>query len=640
MIADEHVSPERLRELLIELEESQQRERELRVQSDALLAGVRALAEASSPAELFSRVLESLREVLAFEHAFVLRGPPGGELVVTSSTTPLFLGTRWELGKSFARILSAGRVAIHVDTSLVAEWTRQPAAVREAVGSSLCIPLRGTTEIALLVCTKRAAKGFVPSHEQVARRFQPLATQALRDAERVAQIERTNRDMRLVLDSVDQGLLMLDREARIIGAPSGVFHAWFGGVASGTRFADVAGRLRPVFAEEFDLAWDQLVTDIFPRELALEVMPSRLATPERTLALQYRPIGEGDDWSKLLVVVTDVTSALAREVAEERRRELASLVTRAVSDREGVLAFWEDARSIVRALTSGEVAERVVQLRLLHTLKGNALSMGLESVGRIAHELEERAREEHLDVDAFVGLVRRVGEIDVDIAAFTSASPSGIAITAEEHAWLVRELGHIPACGHLASAVARWNEDRVELTLVRLADQARSVAERTEDRELEVVLSAGDARADARRFQPVYSALAHAIRNAVAHGIEPRSERVAQGKPAAGRITLRATRGDETFSLTIQDDGRGIDWEAVRARASERGLPCESASDLTAALFADGLSTSATVSDVAGRGVGLSALRVAVSALGGDIVVESSRGVGTSLTCVLPLEGR
>lgn len=641
MSVDERVSAERLRELLIELEESQQRERELRAQSDALLAGVRALAEASSPAELFTRILESLRDALAFDDAFVLRGTSGSDLVVTSSTAPVFLGTRWELGKSFARILSAGRVAIHVDTSLVAEWIRQPPTVREAAGSSLCIPLRGSSEVALLVCTKRVTKGFVPSHEQVARRFQPLATQALRDAERVAQIERANRDMRLVLDSVDQGLLMLDREARIVAQPSGAFHAWFGEVEAGATFGAVAGRLRSSFAEEFDLAWDQLVSDILPREVALQVMPSRLvacvAGGERTLALQYRPIGDGDDWSKLLVVVTDVTGALAREIAEERRRELASIVTRAVRDRDGVVAFWDDARATVRALSSGEITDPVVQLRLLHTLKGNALTMGLESIGRIAHELEEDARDRFLTLEAFEALTQRVEAIDVDIAAFMSAAPSGIAITADEHAWLLRELGHVPVTAHLVPTVTRWNEERVEATLARLADQARSVAERTGDRSIEVVVAHDDARADARRFQPVYAALTHAIRNAVGHGIEPAAERVAIGKTPFGRITLSATRTDVALTLTIRDDGRGIDWDAVRASASSRGMPCATSAELSDALFADGLTTSASLSDVSGRGVGLSALRAEVVALGGDVVVDSIRGSGTSLTCVLPL---
>ena len=81
----------------------------------------------------------------------------------------------------------------------------------------------------------------------------------------------------------------------------------------------------------------------------------------------------------------------------------------------------------------------------------------------------------------------------------------------------------------------------------------------------------------------------------------------------------------------------GVDWVAVAARAQAQGLPCTTADDLRAALCADGVSTAETVSTVAGRGVGLGALRAACVDLGGRLEIDSRRGAGTTVRCVVPV---
>lgn len=198
---DDNDSTERLREVLLDLEQAQRRDRALRMESDALLSGLRALSEANTPEDLFLRILEALREPLAFEAAFVLRPNPSLQgLACTAATDPRFLGSAWTMGRAFTRVLHAGRVVVHLDTSNISEWCEQPDAVRRDVGSAVCIPLLGSSETALLVCTRKETRAFQPTHERLAKRFQPLATQALRDVERVAQVERTNEEMRFVLE--------------------------------------------------------------------------------------------------------------------------------------------------------------------------------------------------------------------------------------------------------------------------------------------------------------------------------------------------------------------------------------------------------------------------------------------------------
>jgi len=639
-MSSDPIPAERLRELLLDLEQAERRERELRVQSEALLAGVRSLAEATTPEELFDGMLRSLREPLGFDDAFVLR--PSREPSVSrvaAATAPALVGRAWRIGKTFSRALQSGRVAVHLDTGVIDEWATQDAAFREGVGSALCVPLRGSSEVAVLVCTKREARAFQPAQEEMARRFQPLATQALREAERVAQVDRANRDMRLVLDAVDQGLLTLDREGRVIGETSGMVRAWFGEVSPGDTFASVVARLSPATGEELALSWLQVVDDVLPLAVALDVLPSRIEAVDRTLVMTFRPVGSEGAWTRLLVVVSDVTAALERERTEEARRELAAVMVRMVRDRAGFVALYEDTRETVAALAGGTAGDTTAQLRRLHTLKGNASISGLTTLARIAHTLEGRLREGDAGDAPYAPLVARWEALERELSPLLPAASSGIAITREEHAWLVTALRESGAPPSLSAAVVGWKYEAVGTVLERLAEQARGLADRLDKEGIEVRTLHDHLRLDGATYRPLFSALVHAVRNAIDHGIEPLAERVAAGKKGPGKVLLRASRAAERLEILVEDDGRGIDWGAVAERAARFGLPSATAADLHAALFADGVSTRDVAAEISGRGVGLAALRAAALALGGDAHVESSPGEGTRVRCVVPLAG-
>ncbi|MGQ0703022.1 MAG: chemotaxis protein CheA [Gemmatimonadales bacterium] len=135
--------------------------------------------------------------------------------------------------------------------------------------------------------------------------------------------------------------------------------------------------------------------------------------------------------------------------------------------------------------------------------------------------------------------------------------------------------------------------------------------------------------------------LTHLIRNAVDHGIETPVERVEAGKPREGTVRVRAERTPEAIILTVADDGRGIDRAAVLRRAVELGLllpeaPLPSAADLLRLLAQPGFTTSASVTRVSGRGVGLDAVLDRVRALGGRIELKTTPGRGATVLLRLP----
>jgi two-component system chemotaxis sensor kinase CheA len=130
--------------------------------------------------------------------------------------------------------------------------------------------------------------------------------------------------------------------------------------------------------------------------------------------------------------------------------------------------------------------------------------------------------------------------------------------------------------------------------------------------------------------------LLHLIRNSVAHGIESPEERLRRGKPEMGSIRVEARRVHDAIEIAVVDDGAGVDVDAVRARAVAAGLlSADLAEDLPPSevarlAFQHGLSTATTVSELAGRGVGLDAVRATVEAMGGEVDLISEAGRGTT----------
>jgi two-component system chemotaxis sensor kinase CheA len=180
----------------------------------------------------------------------------------------------------------------------------------------------------------------------------------------------------------------------------------------------------------------------------------------------------------------------------------------------------------------------------------------------------------------------------------------------------------------------------VDGLLTALARTARDTA-RASSKEVTFEGSGGDIRLDADVVGIIQGALVQIIRNAVAHGIEPESERLFAGKPAAGRVAVNVRRRGPMIVFECGDDGRGIDLAAVRRVAVERGLLGATANELSAealvqVLLRGGVSTSAKVTDVAGRGVGLDVVREAMERIGGDVAVRIDPGRGTSFELVIP----
>lgn len=153
----------------------------------------------------------------------------------------------------------------------------------------------------------------------------------------------------------------------------------------------------------------------------------------------------------------------------------------------------------------------------------------------------------------------------------------------------------------------------------------------------------GSTKVDRDILERLEAPLTHLLRNAIDHGLETPEQRIATGKPAEGSLTLEARHRAGMLSITVTDDGSGIDPEVIKRKVVEKGLGTAemaaslSRSELMDFLFLPGFSTSASVTEISGRGVGLDVVHTMVQEVGGSVRGDSTSGQGTRFHLQLPL---
>jgi two-component system chemotaxis sensor kinase CheA len=171
---------------------------------------------------------------------------------------------------------------------------------------------------------------------------------------------------------------------------------------------------------------------------------------------------------------------------------------------------------------------------------------------------------------------------------------------------------------------------------------AREIA-RELGKSVEVELGGAELELDRSILDRLNDPLVHLVRNAVDHGLEIPATRKELGKPPDGRLEITARREKDSIRISVADDGRGIDLEAVRERAVSNGLlHADLAEDLppqqiALLVFRPGLSTSEEVSGYSGRGVGMDAVKTTIESLGGQVELDSRPGLGTTTSLVVPV---
>lgn len=455
--------------------------------------------------------------------------------------------------------------------------------------------------------------------------------------ERTRAVAERERDLRRILDHVPVAVLTLDAEGRVGPVWSLTAECLLGTPDANTPFATHLSAVDPSFARRFSLGWEQVSAGVLPVELALDQLPKQLRVGQHHFRTCVVPIdGEGDQ-ARYLVLMEETTAALQRRSEEEANLEFAASLARYLRDRGAFEAFLAEAADLAACIAASTVVDARLR-HALHTLKGNALMMGLEPLAHDCHLLESliAATGDVPTADARSKLSERVERLSAVYGARAEARDGRADIRREDLDALVQAVARGEPHAQLFQRATDLLNEPAAIRLDRLVEHTASLAKRLGRPPPACSVVGGAVRVDRGRYDRFWSALGHVARNALTHGIEVPAERARKRKPERGSIVFTARATESELVIEIADDGRGIDWEAVRAKAHNLGLPSATQRDLTAALFADGLSTAAATDEFAGRGVGLGAVLAAVQDLGGGVDVESGATAGTCFQFRLP----
>ena len=162
------------------------------------------------------------------------------------------------------------------------------------------------------------------------------------------------------------------------------------------------------------------------------------------------------------------------------------------------------------------------------------------------------------------------------------------------------------------------------------------------DKDAELVLVGEDTEVDKSIVDNINDPIMHVVRNSMDHGLEDKQTRIANGKPAKGTITLTAQNTGGEILISIEDDGQGINREAVLAKAKRQGMLKKSEKEYSNRevynfLLMPGFSTNEVVTEYSGRGVGMDVVKKNVEKVGGDVTISSEPGKGTKVLFKIPL---
>ncbi len=273
----------------------------------------------------------------------------------------------------------------------------------------------------------------------------------------------------------------------------------------------------------------------------------------------------------------------------------------------------------------------------LARLRGQLRELELQSESRIAAQAQPSASVfDPLEFDRYTRLQELTRMTSESLADLTSLQRSLARQSDAAAAVLSQQTRHARL---LQSDLRRASMQAFSSTELRMRHLVRQAASEA-GREVRFEMEGGQVEIDRAQLDRLNGALQHLIRNAVVHGIEPPEQRERLGKPRAGVVRMALSQQGSELRLQISDDGRGLDVARIRERAAALGVLDSAAivddAQLAELIFAPGLSTADEVTGLAGRGIGMDAVKAAVMQMGGALKVDSLPGAGTCITLALP----
>jgi PAS domain S-box-containing protein len=519
--------------------------------------------------------------------------------------------------------------------------------------------------------TRRLEKGQLDSRVDIHSRDEigqlAHAFNAMGDAiaDREQRLEAARKNLRDLFDHMRQAIFAFGRDGKIAGEVSKQATRLFG--HERLEGMHVVKLLYPEATEhdvdaqafaEWTRAAFRVREDEWNEFAALA--PSEVLVPRKDadpipLELEFRPLAKRGKVNRVMMLATDVSEqrSLERQVQsreEDHARQMAAMRRLLAGGPQVFVAFVEGARQriarcleiigpTVRTLPSAEIDEL---FRHVHTIKGEAKALDMRELetesAKLEEELDElraRARGEGFATTGSVhqallaNFARATDALDRGCDVFVAASPTGRAALDQMTVQRTDVLELSALVGDrqdaLGQVTARLASRPLGESTANLLDLVPTWADR-EGKQARLTVEGREVRVPPSLARVLGGVLTHLIRNAIVHGIEPPDVRATAGKPSGGIIRVVGAEGQLGPVVTVEDDGQGMDMALITERAALLGPDAARALPAQELAFLPGLSTARRPGELAGRGVGLYAVRAELASVGYGVEVFSRRG--------------
>ncbi len=494
--------------------------------------------------------------------------------------------------------------------------------------------------------------------------FYVTAVLIQRNRQQQHQIEVQTRKIRKILTYTSQGLALIDGNLRIEAHYSPKFSEFMGeprpeGKSLSEvvlKYAVMTGDDRDIFLQALELASrDRISFDLNSGHLPERICLRYEDSSERLFDAIWDPMpDEADDAQHLLLSLTDITEAEKMRAKEEALdanvEDLAVLVG---TNDERFMLFISRAHELLNHVIQGQSSTegdtgsiKVKAMIALHTIKGNARTLGLKRTATVLHECETHVQKT-LDL---ASLHRMIEPIQNELNRLDELSEKYYGKRREKGTVSVRKdtiLGImdkpmtadlLQICSECFPPLFKFLE-QFSAQLASLTNRLNKTLPRFETQgESPLVLDEG--------MKLIHNIFPHLFANALDHGIEAMEVRVALGKPKQGTISIAAAWEGEFLRIMFWDDGGGLNWERLSRKAEsifgKDSATAMSHQELANLIFRPGLSTSRELSELSGRGIGMSAVKTILEEEGGAIYVaiDSEAALQQTFKFILDLPGR
>lgn len=498
--------------------------------------------------------------------------------------------------------------------------------------------------------------------------FQCQLTNITKEVELSRSLEESQGQMKSLLSGIKEGLFFFERNGDISPERSLALGEILKGSENCANIYELVSKFSQVKRESVEvclkLLWPPKENENFfsPFEMTISMLPKEVSIVDgsktRYVKFLYNPLySSSGQLEKVIVVVSDISEVIKNQKAAELQAERVEKISYAANNIESYKGFLDEANLLV-SLTSENFSAKVLDphsfaelQRHLHTLKGmlgifffNQLASGIHAIedilstekeGSVSHGQEkwknwvDAWKSETKDIDLSLGLDK-----NKDFFSVKKRKVDYISSYAKNQ--------NLPELIELCDSLSRFEIAQV---FDKYSSYLKELSSRRPEKKASIKFAESSCEIAYNEIKKVDTAIIHILRNCLDHGIEETEERVAIAKPEEGMIEFACTRKHDSITLTIADDGKGIDGDKLAEKALESGfwtneeLKEASWEDKINLIFAPNLSSKDEVTELSGRGVGMDAVKETMLAMGGEISISSKPGKGSSFILIIPVKG-